>query len=65
MLQVFTQVMLIALLWGPNSGGLMMIGDVAQVMCDKLLGDASGEGCDCCNCCCRLPGVIMKLRDVL
>lgn len=35
--------MLLALLWAPNSGGLMMIGDVAQVMCDKLLGDTAGE----------------------
>jgi hypothetical protein len=38
-LQVFTQVTLIALLWGPNSGGLSLMGDVAQVMCDRAFGN--------------------------
>jgi hypothetical protein len=39
LLQVFTQVTLIALLWGPNSGGLSLMGDVAQVMCDRAFGN--------------------------
>uniref|UniRef100_A0A383V717 Amino acid transporter transmembrane domain-containing protein n=1 Tax=Tetradesmus obliquus TaxID=3088 RepID=A0A383V717_TETOB len=37
--KVFTQVTLIALLWGPNSGGLSLMGDVAQVMCDRAFGN--------------------------
>lgn len=39
MWQLFTQVTLIALLWGPNSGGLSLMGDVAQVMCDRAFGN--------------------------
>jgi len=34
--QLFTQVILISLLWAPNSGGLSLMGDVAQVMVDQV-----------------------------
>lgn len=35
-LQRFTQFILISLLWAPNSGGLSLMGDVAQVMVDQV-----------------------------
>jgi hypothetical protein len=35
-LQLFTQFILISLLWAPNSGGLSLMGDVAQVMVDQV-----------------------------
>lgn len=41
--QRFTQVTLIALLWGPNSGGLSLIGDVADVMLDCLASCGSNQ----------------------
>jgi hypothetical protein len=34
--QLFTQVVLISLLWAPNSGGLSLMGDVAQVMVQQV-----------------------------
>lgn len=34
--QLFTQFILISLLWAPNSGGLSLMGDVAQVMVDQV-----------------------------
>lgn len=34
--QLFTQAILISLLWAPNSGGLSLMGDVAQVMVDNV-----------------------------
>jgi hypothetical protein len=33
---VFTQFVLISLLWAPNSGGLSLMGDVAQVMVEQV-----------------------------
>jgi amino acid permease len=34
--KVFTQAVLIALLWAPNSGGISLMGDVAQVMVGQV-----------------------------